>query len=58
MDEMLIEENKKRITKLQMRLYYIQHKDEINQNRKKYRRQPWAERKDNPKNKRGNRLDD
>lgn len=51
MDEMSIEENKKRIAKLQMRLYYIEHKDKINQNRKKYKRQSWAERKDNPKNK-------
>lgn len=46
-----LSEIKKQIQQKNCRLYYITHKDEINQNRKKYRRQPWAERKDNPKNK-------
>lgn len=36
------------ISKLKNRLYYIEHKDEINKNRKKYKRQTWRERADNP----------
>jgi hypothetical protein len=39
------------VTQKQKRLYYILHKPEINKNRKKYKRQPWSLRKDNPKNK-------
>jgi len=48
---MSLEENKKQITKLQMKLYYIEHRTTVNKNRKKYKRQSWDERKDNPKNK-------
>ncbi len=43
------EEIDKQIAKKQARLYYIQNKKRLNQNRKKYRRQSWGERKDNPK---------
>ena len=39
------------ITRLQNRLYYISNTDEINENRKKYKRQTWPERADNPANK-------
>jgi hypothetical protein len=39
------------IQRLQNRLYYITHKDEVNKKRKNYKRQPWSERADNPKNK-------
>jgi len=46
-----IKEMNKHIEKKKNRLYYILHKDEINRNRKKYKRQPWSERKDNPRNK-------
>jgi hypothetical protein len=45
------EEDKTRLSLLINRLYYIEHKDEVNANRKKYKRQAWADRKDNPKNK-------
>lgn len=44
------EEDKTRLSKLINRLYYIEHKTEINANRKKYKRQSWEDRKDNPKN--------
>jgi len=37
----------KQTLKLKNRLYYTDHKDEINKNRKRYRRQRWAERADN-----------
>lgn len=40
-----------KIKQKENRLYYIEHKPEINQNRKKYNRQTWDERADNPKNK-------
>jgi len=40
------------IQKKKARLYYITHKEQINKNRKKYKRQSWNERMDNPKNKR------
>jgi DnaJ-class molecular chaperone len=43
----------KDIQKLQNRLYYLTHKKELNQKRKKYKRQSWNERMDNPANKRG-----
>lgn len=39
------------IIKKQCRLYYILNKDVVNKNRKKYKRQTWNERKDNPRNK-------
>jgi hypothetical protein len=45
-------EDEKRLQQLKNRLYYIEHKDDINKKRKSYKRQPWSERKDNPKNKR------
>ena len=45
------EEDNTRLSQLINRLYYIEHKDEVNANRKKYKRQAWADRKDNPKNK-------
>lgn len=45
------ESDKTRLSKLINRLYYIEHKDVVNSNRKKYKRQAWADRKDNPKNK-------
>ncbi len=44
-------EDKKRLAQLINRLYYIENKSVINSNRKKYKRQAWADRKDNPKNK-------
>lgn len=44
-------EDEKRLQQLKNRLYYIEHKDDINNKRKSYKRQPWSERKDNPKNK-------
>ncbi len=44
-------EDNKRLMKLQNRLYYINNKETINKNRKKYQRQTWADRKDNPENK-------
>ena len=44
-------EDKKRLAQLINRLYYIENKSVINSNRKKYKRQSWADRKDNPKNK-------
>lgn len=43
-------EIKREILKKKNRLYYITHKEQINKNRKKYKRQTWSERKDNPKN--------
>ncbi len=49
--KMTQEEDKKRLKQLTNRLYYIEHKDEVNSKRKKYKRQSWADRKDNPKNK-------
>jgi hypothetical protein len=45
------EEDKTRLSLLINRLYYIENKDVVNANRKKYKRQVWADRKDNPKNK-------
>lgn len=48
---MTTEEDEKRLKQLTNRLYYIEHKDEVNSKRKKYKRQSWADRKDNPKNK-------
>jgi hypothetical protein len=44
-------EDEKRLQQLKNRLYYIEHKEEVNKNRKLYKRQAWSERKDNPKNK-------
>lgn len=38
------------ILKVQNRLNYVKNKDRINKNRKKYKRQSWNDRKDNPKN--------
>ena len=32
-------------------LYYLNNKDKLNKNRKKYKRQAWKDRADNPKNK-------
>ena len=46
------EEDKTRLKKLINRLYYINHKDVINANRKKYKLKAWTDRADNPKNKR------
>jgi hypothetical protein len=43
---MTIEEDKIRLSLLINRLYYIEHKDEVNANRKKYKRQAWEDRKD------------
>ena len=40
---------KEHITKLNCKLYYVEHKDEVNKNRKNYSRQTWDERTDNPK---------
>ena len=40
------EKDRKRLSQLVNRLYYIEHKDEINAKRKKYKRQSWADRKD------------
>jgi len=37
----------KEIRRLQNRLYYINNKESVNNNRKKYKRQTWLERKDN-----------
>ncbi len=39
----------KTIQQLQSQLYYITHKDELNQKRKSYKRQSWTQRADNPK---------
>ena len=44
-------ETDKLIKKLENRLNYINNKETINKNRKKYQRQTWADRKDNPENK-------
>lgn len=44
--------DEERLKYLKNRLYYIEHKDDVNSKRKSYKRQPWSERKDNPKNKR------
>ena len=43
-------ETDKLIKKLENRLNYINNKETINKNRKKYQRQTWADRKDNPEN--------
>lgn len=40
----------KQILKLQTRLYYINHREELIGRRRNYRRQPWPERMDNPRN--------
>ena len=48
---MKIEEIKHKKNLLWSKLYYINHKDEVNKKRKNYKRQTWAERADNPKNK-------
>jgi hypothetical protein len=45
-----ISKNRKKIEKLQSKLYYINNKQKINKKRKEYKRQTWKERKDNPKN--------
>jgi len=37
------------IERKRLRLRYVTHKDEYNQRRKTNKRQPWAERADNPK---------
>jgi hypothetical protein len=47
-----IKENRQKISLLQRKLYYIENKPQVNKNRKNYKRQAWADRKDNPKNKR------
>ena len=47
----IIKENRQKISLLQRKLYYIENKSQVNQNRKNYKRQAWADRKDNPKNK-------
>ena len=47
----IIKENKEKISLLQRKLYYIENKSQVNKNRKNYKRQAWADRKDNPKNK-------
>lgn len=44
------DEDAKELQRLRSRLYYITHPD-VNKKRKRYKRQPWSERKDNPKNK-------
>ncbi len=43
--------DEERMKHLKNKLYYILHKEDVNQKRKLYKRQPWSERKDNPKNK-------
>lgn len=43
--------DEERMKYLKNRLYYVLHKEEVNKNRKLYKRQAWSERKDNPKNK-------
>ena len=45
-----IKENKKKISNLKSKLYYLNNKEKINKKRKEYKRQPWEKRKDNPKN--------
>ena len=44
-------DDRKKIGNLQSKLYYIENKTEHNKKRKTYKRQAWADRKDNPKNK-------
>lgn len=44
-------DDRKKIQNLQDKLYYIENKTEHNKKRKTYKRQAWADRKDNPKNK-------
>ena len=51
MNEIEIQENRQKISLLQRKLYYIENKSQVNKNRKNYKRQAWADRKDNPKNK-------
>ena len=43
--------DEERLKYLKNKLYYILHKEEVNKKRRVYKRQPWSERKDNPKNK-------
>jgi hypothetical protein len=43
------QKNRKRISNLKNKLYYIKNKETINQKRKEYKRQSWENRKDNPK---------
>jgi hypothetical protein len=43
------QQNRKRISNLKNKLYYIKNKETINQKRKEYKRQSWENRKDNPK---------
>ncbi len=44
-------DDRKKIENLQSKLYYIENKTEHNKKRKTYKRQAWADRKDNPENK-------
>ena len=46
-----IQKNNNEINLLNNKLHYINNKEKINKNRKKYKRQAWADRKDNPENK-------
>jgi len=46
-----IQKNNNKISFLNKKLHYINNKEKVNKNRKKYQRQTWADRKDNPENK-------